>query len=266
MRVDSTKLGTFRLQGQQVIDSVRTGLDVGYRHIDTAQIYGNEADIGLALADSGVPRQDLFITTKIWTDNLAADKLIPSLKDSLSKLGTEQVDMTLIHWPSPEDAIPVAEYMAALLEAKQQGLTRLIGVSNFTIAHMQQAIAAVGVSNIASNQVEIHPLLQNRRVVDFANSQGIELTAYMPLAYGKVLAEPLIQEIAARHNATAAQVALAWLLQQGFSVIPSSTRRANLESNLAARALRLSDEDMTAIASLDRNERIANPDFSPAWD
>lgn len=245
---------------------MRTGLDVGYRHIDTAQIYGNEADIGLALADSGVPRQDLFITTKIWTDNLAADKLIPSLKDSLSKLGTEQVDMTLIHWPSPEDAIPVAEYMAALLEAKQQGLTRLIGVSNFTIAHMQQAIAAVGVSNIASNQVEIHPLLQNRRVVDFANSQGIELTAYMPLAYGKVLAEPLIQEIAARHNATAAQVALAWLLQQGFSVIPSSTRRANLESNLAARALRLSDEDMTAIASLDRNERIANPDFSPAWD
>lgn len=245
---------------------MRTGLDVGYRHIDTAQIYGNEADIGLALADSGVPRQDLFITTKIWTDNLAADKLIPSLKDSLSKLGTEQVDMTLIHWPSPDDAIPVAEYMAALLEAKQQGLTRLIGVSNFTIAHMQQAIAAVGVSNIASNQVEIHPLLQNRRVVDFANSQGIELTAYMPLAYGKVLAEPLIQEIAARHNATAAQVALAWLLQQGFSVIPSSTRRANLESNLAARALRLSDEDMTAIASLDRNERIANPDFSPAWD
>lgn len=266
MNMPEIGLGTFRLQGQQVIDSVRTGLDVGYRHIDTAQIYGNEADIGLALADSGVPRQDLFITTKIWTDNLAADKLIPSLKDSLSKLGTEQVDMTLIHWPSPEDAIPVAEYMAALLEAKQQGLTRLIGVSNFTIAHMQQAIAAVGVSNIASNQVEIHPLLQNRRVVDFANSQGIELTAYMPLAYGKVLAEPLIQEIAARHNATAAQVALAWLLQQGFSVIPSSTRRANLESNLAARALRLSDEDMTAIASLDRNERIANPDFSPAWD
>lgn len=266
MNMPEIGLGTFRLQGQQVIDSVRTGLDVGYRHIDTAQIYGNEADIGLALADSGVPRQDLFITTKIWTDNLAADKLIPSLKDSLSKLRTEQVDMTLIHWPSPDDAIPVAEYMAALLEAKQQGLTRLIGVSNFTIAHMQQAIAAVGVSNIASNQVEIHPLLQNRRVVDFANSQGIELTAYMPLAYGKVLAEPLIQEIAARHNATAAQVALAWLLQQGFSVIPSSTRRANLESNLAARALRLSDEDMTAIASLDRNERIANPDFSPAWD
>lgn len=266
MNMPKIGLGTFRLQGQQVIDSVLTGLDVGYRHIDTAQIYGNEADIGLALADSGVPRQDLFITTKIWTDNLAADKLIPSLKNSLSKLRTEQVDMTLIHWPSPEDAIPVAEYMAALLEAKQQGLTRLIGVSNFTIAHMQQAIAAVGVSNIASNQVEIHPLLQNRRVVDFANSHGIELTAYMPLAYGKVLAEPLIQEIAARHNATAAQVALAWLLQQGFSVIPSSTRRANLESNLAAHGLRLSDEDMTAIASLDRNERIANPDFAPAWD
>ncbi|SHI22560.1 2,5-didehydrogluconate reductase DkgB [Pollutimonas bauzanensis] len=266
MNIPSIGLGTFRLKGQQVIDSVRAGLEVGYRHIDTAQIYENEADIGLALADSAVPRRELFITTKIWTGNLAADKLLPSLKDSLRKLRKEQVDMALIHWPAPQDALPVAEYMAALLEAKEQGLTRLIGVSNFTIAHLERAIAAVGAPNIASNQIEIHPFLQNRKVVDFAKSKGIGLTAYMPLAYGKALDEPLIQEIAARHKATAAQVALAWLLQQGFAVIPSSTRRENLQGNLAARALHLPDEDMAAIATLDRNERLANPDFAPAWD
>jgi len=259
-------LGTFRLQGQQVIDSVRNGLEVGYRHIDTAQIYGNEAEVGQAIADSGVKRQDLFVTTKIWTENLAAGKLIPSLKDSLRKLRTEQVDLTLIHWPAPKDAVPVGEYMAELLEAKEQGLTRLIGVSNFTVAHMEQAIDAVGAENIATNQVEIHPFLQNRKLVEFAQRRGIHLTAYMPLAYGKVMQEEVIRRIADRHDATPAQVSLAWLLQQGFAVIPSSTRRANLESNLAAQRLNLSAAETTAIRSLERNDRIANPDFAPAWD
>lgn len=266
MSIPAIGLGTFRLQGQQVMDSVRNGLELGYRHIDTAQIYGNEADIGQAIADSGIARDELFVTTKIWTDNLGADKLIPSLKDSLQKLRTEQVDLTLIHWPSPQDALPVAEYMAALLEAKQQGLTAAIGISNFTIAHMKQAIAAVGGGNIATNQVEIHPFLQNRAVAAFARNHGIHLTAYMPLAYGKVMQDETIRRIADAHRATPAQVALAWLLQQGYAVIPSSTRRENLESNLAATALRLSEDEMAAIATLDSNERIANPDFAPEWD
>ncbi len=259
-------LGTFRLKGQQVIDSVRTGLELGYRHIDTAQIYDNEADVGQAIAQSGVARKELFVTTKIWTENLAAGKLIPSLKESLAKLRLDQVDLTLIHWPSPQDAIAVDQYMAALQEARQQGLTSQIGVSNFTIAHLRQAIDAVGAENIATNQIEIHPYLQNRRVVEFAHSQGIHLTAYMPLAYGKVLQDPVIQGIAAAHQATPAQVTLAWLLEQGFAVIPSSTKRDNLASNLAARELRLTAADMAAIAGLDRNERLANPDFAPHWD
>jgi len=260
-------LGTFRLQGQVVIDSVRNGLEAGYRHIDTAQIYGNEAEVGQAVADSGVARAELFVTTKVWTDSLAGDKLIPGLKESLRKLRLEQLDLALIHWPSPGDALPVAEYMAALAQAKEQGLTKQIGVSNFTVAHLQQAVAAVGARQIATQQIEIHPFLQNRRVVEYARSQGIHLTAYMPLAYGKVMQEPVIVEIARRHNATPAQVALAWSLQQGFAVIPSSTSRANLASNLAARGLVLSTEDMAAIATLDRNERIANPDgLAPHWD
>jgi 2,5-diketo-D-gluconate reductase B len=266
MSIPPIGLGTFRLQGQQVIDSVLTGLDVGYRHIDTAQIYGNEAEIGQAIADSGVARQALFVTTKIWTENMAGDKLIPSLKDSLRKLRMDQVDMTLIHWPAPGDAVPVAESMAALLEAKNQGLTDMIGVSNFTISHLAQAIATVGAANLATNQVEIHPFLQNRKLVQFARSQGIHLTAYMPLAYGKVMQEPIIQRLAERYGATPAQVTLAWLLQQGFAVIPSSTRRANLESNRAALDVHLTDADMAAFHSLDRSERIANPDFAPEWD
>lgn len=259
-------LGTFRLQGRQAIDSVTTAFELGYRHIDTAQLYDNEAEVGHAIADSGVARGDLFVTTKIWTDKLRKDKLMPSLKESLNKLRMDRVDLTLIHWPSPNDEVPMEEYMNALLEAKQQGLTRLVGISNFTVAQMRKAIDAIGADEIATNQVEIHPFLQNSKVAEFARQQGIHLTAYMPLAYGKVLQEPLLQEIAKEHGATPAQVSLAWLLQQGFSVIPSSTKREHLKSNLAARTLQLTPSDMTHIHELDRNERIASPGFAPDWD
>lgn len=260
-------LGTFRLKHQVVIDSVRNALDLGYRAIDTAQIYGNEAEVGQAIAESGVPRSALFLTTKVWTENLAADKLIPSLKESLTKLRTEQVDLALIHWPSPGGAVPVAEFMGALAEARAQGLARQIGVSNFTVALMQEAIAAVGAGAIATNQVELHPYLQNRSVANFARSQGIPITSYMTLAYGKVLNDPVIEAIARAHGATTAQVALAWALQLGYAVIPSSTRRENLASNLKAQQLRLSDAEMAQIAELDRGGRLVDPEgLAPSWD
>lgn len=260
-------LGTFRLPDQVVIDAVKNALDLGYRLIDTAQIYGNEAQIGQAMMESGVPRQDLFITTKIWTEHLAGDRLIASLQDSLRKLRTEQVDLTLIHWPSPANAVPVAESMAALAEAKAQGLTRLIGVSNFNIALMREAIAAVGAENIATNQVELSPFLQNRKLADFARSQGIHLTSYMTLAYGQALQDPVVQAIAQAHGATPAQVVLAWALRLGHAVIPSSTRRENLQSNLLAQQLQLSDADMAQIAALERNGRLVDPEgLAPVWD
>ena len=173
MTVPAFGLGTFRLKGQVVIDSVKNALELGYRAVDTAQIYENEADVGQAIAESGVARDQLYITSKIWISHFSKDALIPSLKDSLKKLRTEHLDLTLIHWPSPNNAVPVAEFMGALLEAKQQGLTRAIGVSNFTIALMKEAIAAVGAENIATNQIELHPYLQNRKVAEFAKSQGI---------------------------------------------------------------------------------------------
>jgi 2,5-diketo-D-gluconate reductase B len=267
MTVPAFGLGTFRLKDQVVIDSVTNGLEVGYRVIDTAQIYGNEAEVGKAIADSGVSRDELFITTKIWTDNFAADKLIPSLKESLAKLQTDHVDLTLIHWPSPKGAVPVKEFMTALLEAKQQGLTKQIGISNFTIALMKEAIEAVGAENIATNQIELHPYLQNRKVAEFAQQNGIQITSYMTLAYGEVLKDPVIEQIAKRHNATAAQVTLAWAMQLGYAVIPSSTKRSNLESNLKARDLKLSEEDMAQIAALDRGHRLTSPaSLAPQWD
>lgn len=260
-------LGTFRLKDQVVIDSVRNALDLGYRTIDTAQIYGNEAEVGQAIAESGVPRSELFITTKVWTEHLAADRLAESLKGSLRKLRTEQVDLALIHWPSPGGAVPVAEFMGALADAKAQGLARHIGVSNFTVALMKEAIAAVGASAIATNQVELHPYLQNRTVADFARSEGIHITSYMTLAYGKVLNDPVIGAIAQAHGATPAQVALAWAMQLGYAVIPSSTRRENLQSNLQAQQLQLTDADMAQIATLDRGGRLVDPEgLAPAWD
>ncbi|MDT3720677.1 2,5-didehydrogluconate reductase DkgB [Pseudomonas oryzihabitans] len=267
MSIPAFGLGTFRLKGQTVIDSVRAALDVGYRAIDTAQIYENEAEVGQAIAESGVSRDDLFLTTKIWIENLSADKLTPSLQDSLKKLRTDRVDLTLIHWPSPGGAVPLAESLEALLEARTQGLTWMIGVSNFTIALLGEAIAIAGRENIATNQVKISPYLQNRKLAALARDQGIHLTSYMTLAYGKAVQEPVLQQIAGKHDATAAQVALAWALQKGYSVIPSSTRRANLESNLKATALRLDGEDVAAIATLDRGERLANPEaIAPQWD
>jgi len=267
MTVPAFGLGTFRLKGQVVIDSVKNALDLGYRAIDTAQIYENEADVGQAIAESDVARDKLFITSKIWVSNFSKEKLIPSLQDSLKKLRTDHLDLTLIHWPSPNNEVPVAEFMGALLEAKKLGLTKQIGVSNFTIALMKEAIAAVGAEHIATHQIELHPYLQNRKVVEFAQSQGIHITSYMTLAYGEVLKDPVIMAIADRHNATPAQVTLAWAMQLGYSVIPSSTKRANLESNLKACHLKLSDEDMAQIAALDRGHRRTNPQsVAPQWD
>ena len=267
MSIPAFGLGTFRLQGQVVIDSVSTGLALGYRAIDTAQIYENEAEVGEAIAASGIERDALFITSKIWVANFARDRLIDSLKESLRKLQTDYLDLTLIHWPSPEDQVPVEEFMGALLEAKQMGLTRQIGISNFTIDLMKQAIAAIGAEHIATNQIELHPYLQNRKVVEFAQSQGIQITSYMTLAYGEVLKDPVIQQIAKRLQATPAQVTLAWAMQLGHAVIPSSTRRANLESNLLACNLTLGDADMAAIASLERGHRLTSPKgIAPHWD
>ncbi|MCS2157743.1 2,5-didehydrogluconate reductase DkgB [Scandinavium sp. H11S7] len=267
MTIPAFGLGTFRLKDDVVIASVKTALELGYRAVDTAQIYDNEAAVGQAIAESGVPRSELFITTKIWIENLSKDALIPSLNESLKKLRTDYVDLTLIHWPSPQDAVSVEEFMQAVLEARKSGLTREIGISNFTIPLMEKAIAAVGAENIATNQIELSPYLQNRNVVEWAKKHGIHITSYMTLAYGKALKDDVIHGIADKHAATPAQVILAWAMGEGYAVIPSSTKRENLESNLLAQELKLDDADRAAIAALECNDRLVSPEgLAPNWD
>lgn len=267
MTIPALGLGTFRLKDEVVIASVKTALELGYRAIDTAQIYENEAAVGQAIEESGVARDELFITTKIWIENLSKDQLIASLKESLQKLRTDYVDLTLIHWPSPNDAVAVEEFMPALLEAKTLGLTRQIGISNFTIPLMERAIAAVGAEHIATNQIELSPYLQNRKVVEWAAEHGIHVTSYMTLAYGHALKDEVINAIAAKHNATPAQVILSWAMGEGYAVIPSSTKRENLASNLLAQDLHLDEDDRQAIAGLECNDRLVNPEsLAPAWD
>lgn len=267
MAIPVIGVGTFRLKDDVVIASVKNALDVGYRAIDTAQIYENEEAVGQAIAESGISRDELYITTKIWIENLSKDKLIPSLKKSLSDLQTDYVDLTLVHWPSPNDAVSVEEFMQALLEAKKQGLTREIGISNFTIPLMENAIAAVGVENIATNQIELSPYLQNKKVVEWAKQHNIHITSYMTLAYGKALNDETIAQIAQKHSATPAQVILAWAIGEGYSVIPSSTKRENLLSNLQATQLQLDSDDKAAIAKLDCHDRLVSPEgLAPNWD
>jgi 2,5-diketo-D-gluconate reductase B len=265
MQLPAFGLGTFRLEGAQAITSVTAALDLGYRLIDTAQIYNNETEVGKAVAASTVPRSEIFVTTKIWPDNFT--RLVPSLKESLARLRMDQVELTLLHWPAPDNGVPLADTLGALMEAKAAGLTQHIGVSNFNIALMREAIAIAGPGHIATNQIELSPYLQNRKVAEFSKSQGIRITSYMTLARGEVLHDPVLQKIAQRLGATTAQVALAWAMQLGVTVIPSSTRRANIASNFAARELTLGDDDMAQIAGLERNGRLVNLDgLRPVWD
>lgn len=265
MTVPSFGVGTFRLEGEVVKSSVLNALEVGYRVIDTAQVYGNEASIGEALVQSNLPREELFITTKIWVDNMSKAKLIPSLKESLEKLKTDYVDLTLIHWPGANKN--VKEYMQALLEAKSLGLTKKIGVSNFNIELLNKAFDAVGKENITTNQIELSPYLQNPKLVSFMQENGIQVTSYMTLAYGEVLKDPLIIDIASKYQSMPAQIVLAWGLAKAFAVIPSSTKRENLISNLQAQQLQLSSEDIDLIDSLERNGRQVSPDgLAPEWD
>lgn len=259
-------LGTFRLKGQEVVDSVKSALQLGYRHIDTAKLYDNEADVGRAIKESGIARKDIFVTTKVWFDELAGDQALEALKASLKRLDMDHVDLTLIHWPSPKGEVPMKDYIGALNKAREQGLTKHIGISNFTNAHVDEALAVPGGENIVTNQVEVHPFLANKKVIKHCQSRGLTVTGYMPLAVGKVMDDAVMQAIARQHGVTPAQIALAWVAQQDIVVIPSSTRPEHQKANLGAMNLKLSDAEIAQIDALDQGERIANPDFAPDWD
>ncbi|GEN29413.1 2,5-diketo-D-gluconate reductase B [Halovibrio variabilis] len=258
--------GTFRLEGDTLKQSIHAALEAGYRHIDTAQFYGNETEVGEAIRDSDVPRSDIFLTTKVWFDNLEPARLKASVDESLQKLGTDYVDLLLIHWPSPDDEVPMVDYLTALKEVKAEGKARHIGISNFTCEQVDEAVSILGKDEILTNQIEVHPFLQNRKLADHCEQYGIQVTAFMPLAVGKVMEDSTLKQIAGAHDATPAQIALAWVKQRNMITIPSSTKARNIQSNIAAFDLVLSDSEMAEIAKLDRKERIANPGIAPAWD
>lgn len=255
-------LGTWQADGGECYRAVLEGLAIGYRHVDTAQIYGNEAEVGEGIKDSGVRRESIWLTTKVWTDAFTKDALAPSVEKSLKKLGTDYVDLLLLHWPQP--AVPLAESIGALLAVQQAGKAKHIGVSNFNTAQMEQAQKLAG-GRLITNQVEYHPFLNQNKVLAAAREQGMFVTAYSPLARGLVVENAVIHKIAAEREKTPAQITLRWLVQQGVVAIPKTVTPERLKENLAIFDFKLSDTDMADINLLRGNKRLVLPKLGH-WD
>ncbi|WP_331373677.1 aldo/keto reductase [Sinorhizobium chiapasense] len=258
--------GTFRMPGADVLRVLPEALKLGFHHVDTAQIYGNEAEVGEVIHKSDVQRADIFLTTKVWVDNYRHDAFLASVDESLKKLKTDYVDLLLLHWPGSD--VPMAERVGALNEVHKAGKVRHIGVSNFNIAQMEEAVL-LSDAPIATNQVEYHPYLDQTKVLQAARRLGMSLTAYYAMANGKVPSDPLLKDVAARHGKTAAQVALRWLVQQKDVITLSKTAtEARLKENFAIFDFALTPEEMAAIRKLARPDgRIVSPaGLAPEWD
>jgi len=257
-------LGTWRMKGAECQEAVERALALGYRHVDTAEMYGNEDAVGDALAATAVKRADIHLTTKVWWENLTPDAMRRSIEASLGKLKTGRVDLYLIHWPARGMNLPRA--LEALMGLQQAGLTRRIGVSNFPVALLRQAVEEVR-APIVCNQIEYHVLLNQAPVIAYARAKGLAVTAYCPLAQGRLADHAALTGIARKHGATPAQIALKWLLDQdGLAAIPKAARRESQQANLDALRITLDDADRAAIAALPKDQRFVNPGFAPAWD
>jgi 2,5-diketo-D-gluconate reductase B len=254
--------GTWRLDGRDCSEGVADALAAGYRHVDTARMYGNEEAVGQGLRSSGVGRTDVWLTTKVWPDDLAPERVRASLERSLRALGTDYVDLYMIHWPNPR--VPLAVTLDAMTALREAGLTREIGVSNFT---SQQFREALDLAPVLANQVEYHPYLDQSAVLEVCREREAELTAYRPLVKGAALEDPVIAEIAAAHGATPAQVTLAWLVgQDRVSAVPKASSPERRRENLGALELELSPEERAAIDALPKDRRGVETDWSPEWD
>jgi diketogulonate reductase-like aldo/keto reductase len=253
VRIPQLGLGTWRMRDEaECQQAVRWALELGYRHIDTAQIYGNEQFIGGAIKESGVARKDLFITTKIWNDNQGEGDLEPSLGESLEKLQTNYVDLLLLHWPLPGRG-PAWRKMEQVAEA---GKTKAIGVSNYTIRHLKELLSECSIKP-AVNQVELHVFLQQPELVRFCQDNGIVVEAYSPLAHGESMNDPILGKLARRHGKTPAQLMLRWCVQKGLVVIPKSTHKQRLQENSAIFDFELTDKDLSELAKLERGFRTS---------
>lgn len=263
-RIPAIGLGTWELRGRTCARVVEQALRLGYRHIDTAQMYDNARDVGDGLRASGVSREAIFLTTKIWPTHFAPPDLERSVKESLAKLRLTEVDLLLLHWPSTR--VPLSETLGALARMKAAGFAKHIGVSNFTVALMDEAIRLCP-EQLVCNQVEYHPYLDQTKVLEACRAHGLATVAYTPIAKGRVKGDRVLADIARRYNKSPAQVCLRWLVQQNVAAIPRTSKIERLSENIAIFDMELSDADMTEIFTLgSRNSRIVNAGNSPDWD
>jgi 2,5-diketo-D-gluconate reductase B len=269
-KVPSLGYGTWDLRGADCERAIAMAIELGYRHIDTAQSYENEAEVGRGWIASGLPRRELFITTKIsriGTEGVVANSakhVASGVEESLGKLRTDYVDLLLIHWPSPD--VPMAETLEAMERLKSAGKVRALGVSNFTVGHMREAVK-LSKSPVVCNQVEYHLLLSQQPVMAYAREHGIAITAYCPLARGKLVGNPVVERVAKKHGKTPNQVGLRWLVEQpGVMAIPKAGRLPHARENMSIFDFALDAEDHRALDALPGNTRLVNPGWSPKWD
>ena len=259
-------LGTYRLKGEDATEAVKHAIEIGYRHIDTAQMYDNEAAVGKGIATAPTAREDVFLTTKIWPDNFSHGDLIAAAKESVTRLKTDYVDLLLLHWPSK--TVPLGETMEALNEVHASGFAKHIGISNFTTSLIEEAIS-LSSAPLAVDQVEYHPYLSQEEVLASLRKHGMALTAYAPLAHAKVADDKTIKDIAAAHGKTPGQVALRWLVQQdGVIAIPKSGNPARQKENIEIFDFELSGDEMSRLFALQSPQgRIIDPaGVAPEWD
>ena len=258
--------GTYKHLGDVAYASVTYALEIGYRHIDTAAMYGNEREVGKAIAASKLKRSDIWLTTKVQAEHLGPGQVLPHVKQSLDRLGMEKIDLLLIHWPSIGDQFAAEDYLGQLGEVKRLGLAANIGVSNFTKKYIDAAVKVLGANAIATNQVECHVFLQNRPIVDYCKALNIAITAFCPLARGHLPESAELTAIAKKHDASVEQVGLAFLLAEGHIVIPSSTNRSRIQSNWDVQKIQLSAAEISAIRKLNQNRRLVDGAWCPKWD
>jgi diketogulonate reductase-like aldo/keto reductase len=255
--------GTWLVEGEDAYDGVLDALELGYRHIDTARAYGNERQVGSALADSGVPRDEVWLTTKVWYEHAAPDVLTREFAQQLIDLDVEHVDLLLLHWPNAE--IPLRETLGAMDALREQGVARHIGVSNFPAVLLREALE---LAPIFANQVEYHPYLPQGPVLHECLEHDVLLTAYSPFAHGYVHEDAQLAQIGARHGKSVGQVALRWLLDQpNVATLPKASSHERRAQNLDVFDFELEDHERAAIAALSqRHLRTADPPWAPAWD
>ncbi|KQR66413.1 aldo/keto reductase [Frigoribacterium sp. Leaf172] len=252
-------LGVYKVADDEAERVVRIALDEGYRHVDTATLYGNEAGVGRAIRASGLDRDDVYLTTKVWNTAHGYDETLRAFDESLARLGTDHVDLYLIHWPAPARDRYVETYRA-LETIRAEGRARSIGVSNFSIAHLERLLGETDVVPVV-DQVEAHPWLPQRELRAFGDAHGIVTEAWSPLARGRILDDSVLLGIAERHGVSTAQVVIRWHLQQGMVVIPKSATASRIRSNLDVFGFELDDADLAAIARLESGRRTgSHPD------